>query len=244
MDADPRDADPECRPRAVRLAESVAIGHDLLNTGGAQLEVMDEHEDGASDGGPFDEPLEPAVTPAEGGDGTGGSETEAASESIPDVDELIGPERTLEPSIQAVWILQGAVTAAVLGVIAAVAFAIVSVGGPWIGGVVFVAVFLLSAVFAVLRYRVWSYQLRPDSLLLERGVVTRVSTVAPYVRIQHVDVRRGPTERAFGLATTVVYTAGSRGADVSIPGLTPERAEDLQRRLKQLAIAAEGEDAV
>ena len=71
-----------------------------------------------------------------------------------------------------------------------------------------------------------------------------MTTVVPYVRIQHVDASRGPVERAFGLATTVVYTAGSRGADVSIPGLSPERAEDLQTRLKQLAIAAEGEDAV
>ncbi|WP_425487440.1 PH domain-containing protein [Natronomonas halophila] len=132
----------------------------------------------------------------------------------------------------------------VLGLIAAVAFLFAPVGGPWVGAAVAVVVFLLSVVFAVLRYRIWSYQLRTDSLLLQRGVVTRVSTVAPYVRIQHVDVRRGPTERAFGLATTVVYTAGSRGADVSIPGLTPERAEDLQTRLKQLAIAAEGEDAV
>ena len=75
-------------------------------------------------------------------------------------------------------------------------------------------------------------------------MITHVQTVAPYVRIQHVDASRGPIERAFGLATTVVYTAGSRSADVSIPGLSPERAEDLQARLKQLTIAAEGEDAV
>jgi membrane protein YdbS with pleckstrin-like domain len=112
------------------------------------------------------------------------------------------------------------------------------------GVVVAAAVFVVSAVFAVLRYRSWSYEVREDSLYLERGVVTNVRTVVPYVRIQHVDASRGPIERAFGLATTVVYTAGSRGADVSIPGLSPERADDLQARLKQLAIAAEGEDAV
>lgn len=199
---------------------------------------MDEREGGGPGDGPFEESLTPAVTPAEGGDGP------PNGESVPDVEELVGPERTLEPAIQAVWVLQGLISATVIGVLVAVGFFFLPVGSPWVGAVVFVAVFLLSTVFAFLRYRVWSYQLRTDSLLLERGVITRVSTVAPYVRIQHVDVRRGPTERAFGLATTVVYTAGSRGADVSIPGLTPERAEDLQTRLKQLAIAAEGEDAV
>jgi len=99
-------------------------------------------------------------------------------------------------------------------------------------------------VLAVLRYRSWSYEVREDSLYLERGVLTHTRTVVPYVRIQHVDASRGPVERALGLATAVVYTAGSRGADVSIPGLTTDRADDLQERLKRLAIAAEGEDAV
>ena len=118
------------------------------------------------------------------------------------------------------------------------------VGDAWVGTVVATVVFALAAVLAVLRYRSWAYEVRDDSLYLERGVITNVTTVVPYVRIQHVDASRGPIERAFGLATTVVYTAGSRGADVSIPGLSPERAEDLQARLKQLTIAAEGEDAV
>jgi membrane protein YdbS with pleckstrin-like domain len=198
---------------------------------------MDERDDGGPDESPFEEALQPAVTPA-------GDDRPSPGESVPDIEELVGDERTLEPSIQAVWVLQGAISSVVLGLIVAVAFLFAPVGGPWVGAAVALVVFLLSIVFAVLRYRIWSYQLRTDSLLLQRGVVTRVTTVAPYVRIQHVDVRRGPTERAFGLATTVVYTAGSRGADVSIPGLTPERAEDLQTRLKQLAIAAEGEDAV
>jgi hypothetical protein len=205
---------------------------------------MDERDDGGPNDGPFDEGLRAAVTPVDGEDGSADESVSADEDEVPDIDELIGPERTLEPSIQVVWILQGAISATVLGFIIAVALVFAPVGAPWMGAVVSVAVFLLSSVFAILRYRVWSYQLRTDSLLLQRGVLTRVSTVAPYVRIQHVDVRRGPTERAFGLATTVVYTAGSRGADVSIPGLTPERANDLQTRLKSLAIAAEGEDAV
>ncbi len=55
---------------------------------------------------------------------------------------------------------------------------------------------------------------------------------------------RGPLERGLGLASVVVYTAGSRGADVTIPGVALDRADDLQARLKQLAIVAEGEDAV
>ncbi|MES3517205.1 MAG: PH domain-containing protein [Natronomonas sp.] len=205
---------------------------------------MDERDDSGvvEAEGPFEESLTPAVRPAtDGHSGTGGDDDDAA-----DIDpaELAGPRQTLEPLIQVVWTLQSSISALVLGAIAGAAFTILPIGRPLYGIGVFAAVLLVGGIFAVLRYRVWCYQVRTDSLYLRRGVLTRIQTVVPYVRIQHVDVRRGPIERTFGLATTVVYTAGSRGADVSIPGLTPERAEDLQDRLKRLAIAAEGEDAV
>lgn len=197
---------------------------------------MDETDSGRTAERPFGDDLTPAVRRI--------SEKPRSDASVPDIDELVGPPQTLEAEVQGMWAIQSAVSAAILGVIAAVAFTLLSPGGAWVGGVVFVIGSVLGIVFAVLRYRIWTYQVRTDSLYLRRGVLTRVNTVAPYVRIQHVDTRRGPLDRVFGLATTVVYTAGSRGADVSIPGLTPERADDLQARLKQLAIAAESEDAV
>lgn len=113
-----------------------------------------------------------------------------------------------------------------------------------LGGAAFSFVLIIGLPMAFLRYRRWRYEIREDALYLERGVITEVRTVVPFVRIQHVDSRRTPLERATGLASTVVYTAGSRGADVRIPGLSPSNAQDLRERLKRLAIASEGEDAV
>ena len=160
-----------------------------------------------------------------------------------DREALTGPTRSLDPRVRYVWGAQALVTAAVVGaIVGAIGYAVDRL--LWPGAVAFVAVALLAAAFAVARYRIWRYQVRSDSLFLDRGVLTRVRTVVPHVRIQHVDSNRGPVERAVGLASVVVYTAGSRGADVTIPGLTPEDAEELQERLKRLAIAAEGEDAV
>ena len=177
------------------------------------------------------------------------AQPESAAETAPpapgdvDVDELIGTERSLHPRVRYVWVLQAAISALVLGVMAGIPSFFV-LEEPLVGPAVFLVFFVFGATLAVFRYRRWSYEVREDSLFLDRGVVTQTRTVVPYVRIQHVDASRGPVERAFGLATAVVYTAGSRGADVSIPGLTPERADDLQERLKRLAITAEGEDAV
>jgi hypothetical protein len=33
-----------------------------------------------------------------------------------------------------------------------------------------------------LRYRSWTYEVRDDAIYLERGVLTRVRTVVPFVR--------------------------------------------------------------
>nr|WP_232343161.1 PH domain-containing protein [Halosimplex litoreum] len=113
-----------------------------------------------------------------------------------------------------------------------------------VGGGLFVLSLVYGIVRTVFLYRSWRYVVREESLYLTRGVLTRVQTVVPYVRVQHIDTRRSAFERVLGLSTLVVYTAGSRGADVTIPGLTPDTAEDLQSRLERLAIASEDEDAV
>ncbi|MDS0283202.1 PH domain-containing protein [Haloarcula onubensis] len=107
-----------------------------------------------------------------------------------------------------------------------------------------VALVALGAGHAVLAHRIWRFDLQDDALFLVRGVVTRTDTSVPYVRVQHVDTTRGPVERTAGLASVVVYTAGSRGADITIPGLRPERATELRERLRDLAGESEATDAV
>lgn len=152
--------------------------------------------------------------------------------------------RSLHSRVRIVWLFQAVLTSAVLAAIVAAADRFLLGIGTWLPAAVFLGLFSLTGVHSLLRYRVWRYEIRDDELYLERGVLTRVKTVVPFVRIQHVDSRRSPLERLTGLASTVVYTAGSRGADVTVPGLTPDGADDLQRRLKALATAAEGDDAV
>jgi membrane protein YdbS with pleckstrin-like domain len=152
---------------------------------------------------------------------------------------------TLNPRVRLVWAVGAVVTATVLGAVAAAVDRFVfEVGVPVVAAVAGLAL-AAGVVHAVLKYRVWQFEVREDDLYLERGVLTRVNTVVPFVRVQHVDTQRGPVERTLGLASVVVYTAGSRGADVTVPGLTPERADELQERLRRLAIESEREsDAV
>lgn len=150
----------------------------------------------------------------------------------------------LNPRVQLLWFVRSTIGSALFGGLAG--------GAAWffdrdpilIGGGLVVVLVGIGVVHTILRYRVWGFLVRDDSLYLQRGVLVRVQTVVPYVRIQHVDTSRSPFERLTGLASSVIYTAGSRGADVQIPGLKPERARDLQERLKDLANVSGRDDAV
>lgn len=163
----------------------------------------------------------------------------------------LGQSQRLSPLVRLLWLVGSTIGAAVFAAFvgfAAFVARLLDAGLPATPEAITVGAFALVAalgvVRSVLRYRSWAYVVREESLFLRRGVFTHVQTVVPYVRVQHIDTRRSALERLFGLSSLVVYTAGSRGADVQIPGLTPDRATALQSRLKRLAIVSEEEDAV
>lgn len=244
---------------------SVAVVHTVFAPG-ATVTHMDDSEPSANVGAGDDTPTDrspesgdnaragdvdddgASVGDHDGSDGPGSLEDDV---DVADADatdgELPGPplgeSRGLNPRVQLLWSVQVVVLAALLGGLARVAttFDLLPAWvGPAVGGVVLVAGGLLVRA----RFRRWRYEVRADAIYLDRGVVTQVRTVVPLVRVQHTDTARDPFERALGLASTVVYTAGSRGSDVRVPGLTPEGARELRERLKRLAILNEGEDAV
>lgn len=110
-----------------------------------------------------------------------------------------------------------------------------SVGGvpvaPWVAGGAAVVMAGCGVLIPFLAYRNWSYERRRDELILRHGVITKVERWVPRLRIQHVDLIGGPVERSLGLRQLVVYTAGTREADVKVPGLTRATAEALRQDL-------------
>jgi len=83
---------------------------------------------------------------------------------------------------------------------------------------------LLAAAYLVLRvparrYRALGYSLSEERLRTVRGVLFRSDTVVPFGRVQHIDVHQGPIERAYGLGTLILHTAGNHNASVRLPGL-------------------------
>jgi len=178
-----------------------------------------------------------------GADRPDGEALAAADLSERELREYVTEPRSLHSLVQVHWGIRVTIGATVVGLISSWIMGAFGVN-PQLGAALTGGLIVLGLVWVVLHYRLWVYQIRADAIYLERGVVTHVRSLVPYVRIQHVDTSQSPIERALGLSTLVVYTAGSRGADVSIPGLLPDEARDLQRRVKELAIEAEGDDAL
>jgi len=98
------------------------------------------------------------------------------------------------------------------------------------------ALYLLIRV-PMRRYAARGYSLEEERLRVVRGILFRSDTVVPFGRVQHIDVDQGPLERAFGLATLPVHTAGTHNASVSLPGLAQADAgairEDIRAAIRR-----------
>lgn len=112
------------------------------------------------------------------------------------------------------------------GVPAAVAWAVLAVA---------VAVLVWAWWLIGRRVRSFGYAERADDLLVTSGIMFRRLVIVPYGRMQLVDLKAGPIDRALGIATVQLHTAAAT-TDASIPGLPPAEAAALRDRL-----AARGE---
>jgi membrane protein YdbS with pleckstrin-like domain len=93
---------------------------------------------------------------------------------------------------------------------------------------------LAAVVVAPQRvYRRLRFRLTERLLQVVRGWLFHVDTVVPLVRVQHIDVTRGPLEKMFGVATLVVHTAGTHNSIVTLPGLAPERAAQIRDIIRE-----------
>jgi membrane protein YdbS with pleckstrin-like domain len=80
------------------------------------------------------------------------------------------------------------------------------------------------------RVRSFAYTERADDLLVTSGILFRRLVVVPYGRMQLVDVKAGPIDRWFGIASVQLHTAAAT-TDAKIPGLEPADAAVLRDRL-------------
>jgi uncharacterized protein len=151
---------------------------------------------------------------------------------------MSAPARRLSPVARRVWMLTqlafwGAVT------VAAVIVWVSAGGAPW-----FVIPLVVGVAASIgvprLRWARWRWDINDEGIDIQHGTLSINRTLVPWVRVQHVDTRRGLFEQAFGLSTVVVHTAAGSH---TIPLLPAQEADELRTRIAGLARTEEEEDA-
>ena len=161
-------------------------------------------------------------------------------------DAAVVDER-LDPRVVAYWLVSGLIGFGLLAGFVAIALLAFRDHLPGDGspvlvpvGVVFLLLLIWTVVSPGMAWRRWRFSIDEELLLARHGIVVHEQKAIPISRLQHVDLTRGPIERLFGLATLVVYTAGTEGASFRLPGLAAQRAEELRDAI----LAARGDDVV
>ena len=107
---------------------------------------------------------------------------------------------------------------------------------PVYGLATFALVMVAVLVVAIAPQRIYArlrYGLTERLLQVVRGWLFPTDTIVPFVRVQHLDVTRGPLDKMFGTATLVVHTAGTRNSIVTVPGLAPDRAAEIRDIIRE-----------
>ena len=97
----------------------------------------------------------------------------------------------------------------------------------WLAG----SYLLLMLTYYFLMEKAFPYKafaVREHDVIYQKGWLVRKTKICPYNRIQNCSLQSGPLERKRGFASLILYTAGSEGADMRIPGLEKEEAEQLR----------------
>lgn len=141
----------------------------------------------------------------------------------------------LSPRAVPYWRLRLALVAVPAAAAATVGLVLGDVaGGAQAAGIVLAWVLALAVVGVVppVRRRIWWYAIGEEEVDLHEGFAVVTRTVVPMVRVQHVDLHRGPLSTRFGLAEIELHTAAG---SVTIPALDSDEAERIRARVSVLA---------
>jgi membrane protein YdbS with pleckstrin-like domain len=140
--------------------------------------------------------------------------------------------QALPRSARTLFMLGGLAWALPLALVPGVLATVFDVASPWryaLYGALLGAAF--GAWLGRKHWRHTHWRLDDDGFTLRRGRMWRSETRVPQSRVQHLDLKRGPLERRYGLSTLVIHTAGSRHSAVTVSGLGEADAERLRDRL-------------
>ena len=144
--------------------------------------------------------------------------------------------RGLPTAARTLFMLSGALVALPAAFAARIAVRVLGLPWPWTTTALVAALIGgWAAWLGLRRYRHTRWRLDGEGFSLRKGRMWQSEVRVPINRVQHLDLRRGPLERRYGLATLVIHTAGTRDSSVNVGGLADADAEALRDELARQA---------
>lgn len=99
----------------------------------------------------------------------------------------------------------------------------------WIAIVILLVLMTWSVIYHFYADPKKKYAIREHDIHFQTGWIFQKRTSQPIMRIQHIEIERGPIERKAGLATLQVFSAGGANHTFEIPGLVHDKAIELRQ---------------
>jgi len=93
----------------------------------------------------------------------------------------------------------------------------------------FVLILVALSTYCFFRAASNRYAVRTHDVMLKHGVFQHTEIVQPLIRLQHVEMERGPIDKWAGLAKLKLYSAGAQRETFTIPGLPVRTAARIRR---------------
>ena len=142
----------------------------------------------------------------------------------------------VEPGYKNVLRVRMAIAGLILAGLALFADRLLLAPAGWGGILIGIAILKASLLVVVVPERIYRrlrYGFGERLLQVVRGWLFHTDTVVPLVRVQHLDVVRGPFDKLFGTASLVVHTSGTHNSIVTVPGLAPGRAAEMRDIIRE-----------
>ncbi len=105
----------------------------------------------------------------------------------------------------------------------------------WVVLSLYAIVALLLLVSPLLNYYFFTFHVKADELIIQKGVLNKERKAIPLERIQSVNINQNLIQRLLQIVSVEVETAGSKAKELEIPGLDRSFAESFKNLLQDKA---------
>ncbi|MFA7075796.1 MAG: PH domain-containing protein [Candidatus Izemoplasmatales bacterium] len=111
-------------------------------------------------------------------------------------------------------------------------------GEPFIKTIIIILLSVITALLSIYNfvlpffiYKLYSYEINDEYILIKTGVLFRKNVFIPIKRIQHIEKMQGPIQTLLKITTVIIYTAGSNSMIIGIPA---NEVEDVIHDIRML----------